>query len=73
MSDKRVIGTCGNCGGPVEAYIFLHYVGPMPPPKCHQCGAEPANAHGPVIPMKRTPSPDDPSPYDLSRARGWMK
>lgn len=57
MSDKRVIGTCSICGGPVEEYTALHIVGPFPPPRCARCGATMEKPHGPTIPMK--PSIDD--------------
>jgi len=46
----QTIGTCGNCGGPVQSP--LHWGGPTPPPqRCATCGARPKHQYGPVIPM----------------------
>ena len=53
MSDKRGIGTCSQCGGPVEEYVWLHIVGPFPPPRCRTCGAVKATPYGPVIVTER--------------------
>lgn len=47
----RVIGTCGNCGGSVEVPAVWYGIYP-PVPTCRSCGAVPANAFGPVLPMK---------------------
>lgn len=44
----QVIGTCGNCGGPVEMPSMM--VDPVA--RCRVCGASPRDAYGPVIPMK---------------------
>lgn len=60
MSDKYTVGTCGNCGGPVEQYRSLCIVGPFPPAQCANCGAIPQNPHGPRIPMQGTPQPAQP-------------
>ena len=47
----QTIGTCGKCGGPVQVPSL--WGGSMPPqPKCAHCGAVPAEAYGPVIPMR---------------------
>jgi len=59
MND-RVIGTCGNCGGPVVVPFAIWKVGPVTP-KCRDCGSVPAQAYGPVIPMEPKQS-DDPTP-----------
>ena len=59
MSDKYTVGTCGNCGGPVEQYRYLHIVGPFPPPKCSRCGATSKNAYGPKMDMEPAPSKPD--------------
>jgi uncharacterized Zn finger protein len=48
---QRVVGTCSNCGGAIVVETVLMMVGPPPPPRCRNCGAEPKNPHGPVIPM----------------------
>lgn len=49
-----IIGTCGNCGGPVcvpDLWGGLH----PPVPECARCGSIPANPHGPVMPMQPAP------------------
>lgn len=49
--NKLTIGTCSLCGGPVT--VPAVWWGVMPPtPTCDKCGAEPVEAHGPVIPMR---------------------
>ena len=46
----QTIGTCGKCGGPVQ--VPAMWGGSIPPqPKCAGCGAVPAAAYGPVLPM----------------------
>lgn len=48
---KRVVGTCGNCGGAVTVpVVFLSVVPPTP--QCDSCGSRPANAFGPVVKME---------------------
>lgn len=48
---KTTLGTCGNCGGPVQVPVV--WWGTVPPtPRCGHCGAEPAQGFGPVMPMK---------------------
>lgn len=49
MSNKVVIGTCSQCGGPVERYVALNIVGPFPPPQCRQCGSTVKQPYGPVV------------------------
>lgn len=44
-------GTCGNCGGRVSTPKVWYGLNP-PTPQCESCGAEPKNAHGPVLEMK---------------------
>lgn len=45
-----VVGTCGNCGGPVMTPEL--WGGAIPPtPECAHCGATPQSSFGPVIPM----------------------
>ena len=47
----QTIGTCGKCGGPVQ--VPTMWGGSVPPqPKCAHCGAVPAAAYGPVLPMQ---------------------
>lgn len=52
-----IIGTCSVCGGPVgmpRAFWSIR----APVPMCLNCGAEPVNRFGPVIPMApRRPFP----------------
>ena len=49
-----IVGTCGNCGGPVE--IPEIWMGIYPPtPKCRSCGSIPQNAFGSRLPMQRKP------------------
>jgi hypothetical protein len=52
----KVIGTCGNCGGPVCVPTFWYGIYP-PTPSCTQCNAVPKHAHGPVIPMEKPSRP----------------
>ena len=50
---KRIMkyGICGNCGGTVSTPKAWY--GNYPPtPQCESCGAEPQNAHEPVLKMK---------------------
>ena len=47
-------GTCGNCGGRVSTPKVWYGINP-PTPQCESCGAEPKNAHGPVLEMKPSP------------------
>ena len=63
------IGTCGNCGGPVQCPQF--WGGSEPPPKkCARCGATPDGEFGPVLAMKpQTEYRKKRSAYDLRRAR----
>ena len=46
----NTVGTCGNCGGPVQ--VPLVWFGTVPPtPTCAHCGATTRANHGPVLPM----------------------
>lgn len=45
-----IVGTCGNCGGPVQTPHMWGSVIP-PVPTCTKCGARAINPYGPVIPM----------------------
>jgi len=48
-ADHIVLGTCGNCGGPVT--MPSSWMGILQPPKrCRRCGATAAE-HGPRMPM----------------------
>lgn len=46
-----IIGTCGNCGGPVEVPDVWWGVY-RPSPTCRNCGAVPEKTFGPTIKMK---------------------
>ena len=49
-----IVGTCGNCGGPVQ--IPECWGGSTPPPKkCAHCGATAKPNFGPVLPMQPKP------------------
>lgn len=52
-----LIGTCGNCGGPVETPDA--WLGILPPPAaCQSCGSTPKKSYepyGPVLPMNPAP------------------
>jgi len=53
----HVVGTCGNCGGPVA--VPQVWMGIYPPiPTCRSCDATPQNAHGPRIAMNPPPRRD---------------
>lgn len=56
-----IVGTCSECGGPVELPDVWHGICP-PLPTCRNCGATKANSYGPVIPMR-------PSPFK----KGWRE
>ena len=49
-SDEKIIGTCGNCGGPV----VKPRISPSSP-YCRDCGASVKRGYGPVIPMEPRP------------------
>lgn len=49
-----VLGTCGNCGGPVVARIGREGVNINP--KCIRCQSRPADEFGPVVPMVALPA-----------------
>jgi hypothetical protein len=50
----HIVGTCGNCGGPVE--IPQAWFGIYPPtPTCRSCGATPKEAFGRRLPMNPSP------------------
>lgn len=54
----QTVGTCGNCGGPVQ--YPEHWGGPTPPPqRCADCGASVANQYGPILPMKPRPESEN--------------
>jgi hypothetical protein len=56
----RTIGTCGNCGGPVQTPTVWHGVVP-PTPTCAHCGATALANYGPTIPMEPPRIPRAPS------------
>lgn len=61
------IGTCGNCGGPVQTPDM--WGGVIPPvPTCTKCGARAINPYGPAIPMSapRGCGTPDPSVSDAA-------
>ena len=64
----HIIGTCGNCGGPVE--VPKAWLGIDPPvPTCRSCGATLARLYGPVLPMMPRPKGYDLGPpYGRQRA-----
>ncbi len=69
------IGTCSECGGPVQ--IPEYWMGVNPPvPTCGKCGATLAQPYGPVLPMKPAPKlPKDAGELakkfeDLQKKRG---
>lgn len=47
---NHVIGTCGNCGGPVSLPVAW-YGTQRATPTCENCGAKAKVAHGPTLPM----------------------
>jgi len=52
--NDKVVGTCGNCGGPVTVPAVWH--GTVPPvPTCRNCRAVAKQDHGPVMPMEPSP------------------
>lgn len=55
---NTTVGTCGNCGGPVQ--VPTAWYGVLPPtPTCGQCGATAKPNHGRVLPMN--PAPHKPA------------
>ena len=57
------MGTCSICGGRVSVPLAWWGINP-PTPTCDTCGAVPAEAHGPVIPMR-------PSETDKRTKGAW--
>ena len=53
---EKIVGTCGNCGGPVTLPTVWWSVIP-PVPRCRQCGATPKSSYGKTIPMNPFPKP----------------
>lgn len=58
----QIVGTCGNCGGPVEVPTVWHGIYP-PAPACRHCGATAKQDFGPRMPMN--PSPRDGGFVDI--------
>lgn len=55
MSNKRIVGKCGHCGGIVTVPTMWHSVNP-PIPECESCGAQvDQTANMPTLPMKPKP------------------
>lgn len=54
LPNTTTLGTCSLCGGAVTVPTVVGSV-VLPTPTCSQCGAVPAQAHGPVIPMQPAP------------------
>jgi hypothetical protein len=46
-----ILGTCSICQGPVVLRDDWMSTQPQVP-RCHNCGAQPMNPYGPVVPMK---------------------
>jgi hypothetical protein len=53
----QTIGTCSNCGGPVQVPEFWGGIEP-PVPRCRNCNALAKKTYGPIVPM------DKPNPHD---------
>jgi hypothetical protein len=51
-----IVGTCGNCLGPVATPEIWGGIDP-PVPTCRRCGSTVANPYGPVMPMNPKPEP----------------
>jgi hypothetical protein len=51
MSEMVTLGTCGNCGGPVQVHKFWACT-EREIPRCRNCGARPKNPYAAVIPME---------------------
>ncbi len=49
---KKIVGTCGLCGGPVTTPLAFHSTTP-PRPTCDSCGAHPQDSFGPTLPMEK--------------------
>lgn len=45
---NTTVGTCGNCGGPVQVPAAWYAT---IPPTCAHCGATAKTDHGPMLPM----------------------
>lgn len=56
MSDT-IVGTCGNCGGPVSVPAFWYGIN-NPTPTCCNCGSSAKEDFGPVLPMRPRPNRD---------------
>jgi hypothetical protein len=47
---NTTVGTCGNCGGPVQVPTAWYGVN-EPTPTCAHCGATAKRNYGPTLPM----------------------
>jgi hypothetical protein len=56
---NTTVGTCGNCGGPVQVPADWYGIEP-PTPTCAHCGAVAKSNYGPTIPMN---APRDAMPW----------
>jgi hypothetical protein len=61
---SQVIGTCGNCGGPVSYPNNWMGTG-RPSARCENCKSEAENNWGPTLPMKS--KPNNPFPHYKAR------
>jgi hypothetical protein len=60
--DDIVVGTCGNCGGPVcIPRVWMSVIKPIP--TCERCGSQPQDSFGPTLPMKPAPVRRDYSKF----------
>lgn len=50
--NEQIVGTCGNCGGPVVMPTIWHSI--LKPPRiCKNCGVHATEDYGPVLPMEK--------------------
>lgn len=74
---KKIVGTCGNCGGNVTVPMVWHGIYP-PKPSCDSCGASPKRDKAEILDMEprpaRLPGKKWESLEDLtSHLNGWAR
>ena len=53
-----ILGTCSECGGPVEVPVEATTFVTIPVPTCQRCGATAKNPYGAIMPMNPAPRPE---------------
>ena len=51
MENRKIIGTCEKCSGPVSVPNAWYGIKP-PVPSCEKCNSKMKQVHGPIVEMK---------------------